>query len=94
MGLHARPLGVLVSSSAPITTSTPTILFFGAQSRGPRPPCVRFASPVARHDATLGSGWWSAFPVRGSHPLGCTKDFDVYVISLLSKLGLAHDRQH
>ena len=51
----------------------PAILLFGAPSRGPRAPFVRFAPPVARRNATLGSGWGSAVPVRGSHPLGCTE---------------------
>lgn len=32
-----------------------------------------------------------SLPGRGSLPLGCTEDFDVYIISLLSKLCLAHE---
>lgn len=35
-----------------------------AQSRGLHASCVRFTPPVTRRGATLGSGRWSAFPVR------------------------------
>ncbi len=70
-------------------------MLFGAQSRGPRTPCVRFAFPVTRHDATLGSGQWSAFPARALHPLDRIEDFRCSNPSfLLSKLSLAHDRTH
>jgi hypothetical protein len=65
---------------------------FEAQSRGPRPPCVRFTPPVTRRGATLGSGWWSALSRRDILPRGSTEDFGVYFTFLLSRLGLAHDR--
>jgi len=65
---------------------------FEAQSRGPRSPCVRFTSTVTRRGATLGSGWWSTLAGRDWFPQGCKGDFDCYVISLPSRLGLAHNR--
>jgi len=63
---------------------------FGAQSRGPYTPCVRFTLTVTRHGATLGSGWWSALARWGFHPWGCERGFNVYSIFLLSRLCLAH----
>ena len=50
------------------------LVFRGSITRPAHSLC-RFASPVTRRDATLGSGRWSTFPVRGSHPPGCTEDF-------------------
>jgi len=66
---------------------------FEAQSRGPCTPCVRFNLPVTRHGATRGPGWWSALAGRDSHPLGCTRDFEVYSFAIPCRLGLALDRE-
>jgi len=56
--------------SATMKTSAPDSNTIEARSRGSHAPCVRFAGPVTRHHATLGSGWWPAFAGRDSHPPG------------------------
>ena len=80
---------------------SPSVAFRQADAVGPRDssfealfrsshaPCVRFAPPVARRRATLGSAGWSALGGRDLHPRGRFDGFDVYFIFLHPRLGLA-----
>lgn len=48
---------------------------FGARSRGPQAPCVRFTPSVTRRRATLGTSWLLTFAGRAHLPPGSSRSF-------------------
>src|SRR5690606_5654416 len=85
-----RPHGPSVLPSTRLKVWAPTTTSFGALSRGPCTPCVRFDAAVTGSTATRGSGWWSAFPGRDSSRGAASRTSMFYCMFPPPRLGLAH----
>ncbi len=73
--------------------SAATFHNFGALSHGLLTRCVRFAAAVARHHATLATGWWLALAGWDLHPLGFISSFQLFdTASRMTRLSLAHPK--